>query len=1328
MEEDGFEIIPGPPPAGPSIPKALAVGALVLELGGERKRTGAASALDGAAREKPRLLGYLSRSDANRGSHNCVWRSFDEDLAEEQASLPWQTVLRRPEDEDGPQLLQRPAGDGCFALRAVHRLLVHGRATAEWTMREEAETAQRMAWYLLVIRLSIYAEEDTEALARLAAKLEPGVASLVLRKSSAKVEKGAVVNRKHLLYALRTDEAACAKQNFSISAAVEAEPQWLLQDSDADAKLTLRELYNTIPALAREPWKNVSERWQMLLKSLIQDDAPPGIRTRLYHFQRHTVAQLLVREVNAGLDPICDPRLVECTTLDGGRFYVDGSNFTIWRRRRALPDCSGSILSEHMGLGKTLECIALILATRGQRASIEPPGEVLPERTRKAGYSDDNEEDSDEEEQEIPPHSFLCRPRPLQRPRASHHAPRVAIESVRPLRIYRSFATLVCVPIELLRQWTDQLEEHLAVPPEVTIMGRESWRRREGDVYDVGDGGGAGEEKNEDDEINMGSHDGKRAQGEGGEPLRILILQGNTGEVPPAAELAGYDIILLTIRRLQAEWKRCGGLILRYRGISQKCSCVYIEKQCTCSEKDLESPVSPLMQCLFRRIIVDEGHVLASTSSNLVLMTKAMNCQSRLIVSGTPTANLVGLANEDVGMGLPPPSSRPHNWTAAEGKDLERVGLLMENFFLHPTFQPSLDNVGGDDNRRDWTRDVMGPLNIKGENVLPDVGAVRRLRNVFARIFVRSGNEAREEADLPRCNSQVVELRMNSAERAMYNALQALIGLVNVSRTKGFSDRRNAKYRAEITYNIKLSMFWLHSPDAYKCIKLAFDHPESIEHPSQIVEQREALSHLRRVLDEVDRNGRPGASLRYFSQHLHPALSSWTFAKPQNDDLPDNISTDAVIRVRRVLDEVQYSGHGLGPEETLERLENYLQFERNTAAVNGRRGDFEDEDEDEDELSDSDAGSQDENKKPILPSGTKDERKSKKARNDQSVDFTRITSDRFVPPVLAETKLMATSSTKLSWVVDYVRKMPADEKVAIFSSMQNIRVMVGDAFDVAQIQYAMHCPEVDKSEHGPALDRFREKPIVRAVIMDFTTGGRGHNIQCASHCLLLEPVWNLDQELQAIKRFHRLGQKREVHVSTLVMKGTFEQEIMARRQTIKRQQADGSITTYMSGVSTSIGGRSTDMFSDPKMARFLERPRYIDPEPGHDPAQARLPFTKLSEAMYPFAHYNGQTGQLMLDGEPEVGQDGAAPARRRAFRAGPASIIGARIQNRAAIEAARAHQDVAQPSGVNERNSNAGAGAGADVKREVKQEECRVSVEERRPPVAGPSTKRARFV
>ncbi|KAE8270180.1 hypothetical protein A4X09_0g2141 [Tilletia walkeri] len=745
-------------------------------------------------------------------------------------------------------------------------------------------------------------------------------------------------------------------------------------------------------------------------------------------------------------------------------------------------------------------------------------------------------------------------------------------------------------------------------------------------------------------------------------------------------------------------------------------------------DKDLESPLSPLMQCLFRRIIVDEGHVLSSTSSDLVSMAKAMNCQSRLIVSGTPTASLVGLAHEDVGMGLPPPSSRPHKWTVAEGKDLARVGRLVENFFLHPTFQPTFDNVGGDDHRRDWTRDVMGPLNITGQNVLPDVGAVRRLRKVFARIFVRSGNEAREEADLPRCNAQVVELSMNSVERAMYNALQALIGLNAVSGAKGFSDRRNSKYRAEITYNIKLSMFWLHSPDAYECIKWASDHPEFLQNPGQIAEQREALNRLRDVLDEVDRNGRPGSSLRYFSQRLHPALSSWTSAKPENDDLPDNLNTDAVIRVRRVLDEVQYSGHGLGPEETLQRLENYLQYERNTAAIKGRRGDVEGEDEDEDELGDSDAESQNENKRPMMPRLKKDERKSKKARNDQSVDSARITSDRFVPPVLAETRLMATSSTKLSWVVDYVRKMPQNEKVAIFSSMQNVRVMVGDAFDVAQIQYAMHCPEADKSEHGPALDRFREKPIVRAVIMDFTTGGRGHNIQCASHCLLLEPVWNLDQELQAIKRFHRLGQKREVHVTTLVMKGTFEQEVMARRQTIKRQQADGSITTYMSGVSTSIGGRSTDMFSDPKMARFLERPRYIDAEPGHDPAQARLPFTRLSQAMYPFAHYNGQTGQLMLDGEPEVGQDGAAPARRRAFQAGPASIIGARIQNRAAIEAARAHQDVAQPSGVNERNSNAGAGAGAGVKREVKQEECRVSVEERRPPVAGPSTKRARFV
>ncbi|CAD6884600.1 unnamed protein product [Tilletia caries] len=1275
MEEDGFEMLDGPPRFGSALtPTALAAGALVLELAGERKRTSAVE----ASRDQPRLLAFLSRSDSST-----VWRTFDVDLADEQITLPWRTIRRRHDDDNdvAPIPLKRSAGNGTAALWALFVLIAQGKAEAEWTMEEESETAQRTTRYLLVIRVSIYAEEDGEAVARLAVKRESGQVSLASRRALARSEtKDAIQNRKDLLYALRTDDAASKKQGFSMAAAVQAAPRWLLHDSDADAKFTLRELYNAIPSPPREPWRNVSERWQTLVKSLVRDDAPPGIRTKMFNYQRHTVAQLLVRELNAGVDPICDPRLIECTSLNGARFYVDGSNFTISRRRRALPDCSGSILSEHMGLGKTLECIALILSTRKQRAMLDPPGEVIDE-------TPDNESDSDDEVQEAPPpFSFLCRPRPLHRPRANHRAPRVAMQQVQPLRIFRSYANVVCVPIELLRQWTDQLEEHLAVPPEITILGKESRKshnRYDDDLLDVGGATGNGDDDEEEDELGIrsGNIDQVRRDGERG--LRVLILRGNTGEIPPAAELATYDIILLTIRRLQAEWKRCGGLMLRYRG-----------------NKEEDAPVSPLMQCQFRRIIVDEGHVLASTTSNLVSMAKAMKCQSRLLVSGTPTANLVGTAHEDIGMGLPSSSSSQHKWTGAEARDLERVGRLMENFFLHPTFQPKSNHAAVDDDdgkrlaQRDWNRDVMAPLNIKSEIVAPDVGAVQRLRKIFARIFVRSGNEAKEEVNLPRCNAQVVELRMNSAERVTYNAIQALIALNNLSGAKGFHEKGNEKYRAQVIENIKLATFWFHSPETPELVEDALKRPEALYRPMQkeIDEQEAAFRQLRLAITEVDENGRPGGTLRYFSAATDPSIASWTAVKPVNDALPKNFTPEAIISVRRALDEVQYAGQGFGPEATLRSLRHYYDTMINTA-FNGSGSE-----EDYDELFDPSPGVADPNK-PVMPRY----KMAKKKRNDRAVDYARITADRYVPPPVAKTQLQATSSTKLSWVINYVRRIPADEKVAIFSSMHNIRLAVANAFEVAQIEYAMHCPEVHKDEHGPALDRFRDKPIVRAVIMDFTTGGRGHNIQCASHCLLLEPVWNLDQELQAIKRFHRLGQKREVHVTTLVMRGSFEQEIMARRKTIKRQQADGSITTYMSGVSTSVGGRQTDILSDPTMRDFLSRARYVELEPDvEEEGTQRLPFTRLVHPMYPFAHYHPTTGQLMLEADDEdeeepggVRNSVVAPARRRVARALPASLANARIQNRAAIEAASAQPAVrvlpaerAQPSGNANANAN----------------------------------------
>jgi SNF2 family DNA or RNA helicase len=420
-------------------------------------------------------------------------------------------------------------------------------------------------------------------------------------------------------------------------------------DSSLDRKIqdepSLFYLFNTLPS----PKPNldvVADRYANEAMYRILNSNIEGLKTEMYNYQRRSAALMLQREFNPG--QIIDPRLRNVVDQRGGSWYCDVDTASCLRQPRTFEAATGGICAETMGLGKTLICLALILATRNISSQIPvehsvgtipvrpKTGSLLdmaaatigrtgtPWKTELAHMETDGSDFSKCRDalKRGAGHYFL----PPPAPRRESRNPKI----VPPRKIWLTTATLVVVPTNLVQQWLHEIKKHTT-------------------------------------------------------GLKVLTMNELSTPLPSSEDLAEYDILLFSKQRFEKE-----ATVTTETNDDHFPSAPRLEDfrrgedwlRAYSEHRAAPIPVpyhSPLKDLHFKRLIVDEGHTFGNSSSSsrteAVTVVEFLQLSARWIISGTPTQGLYGA---EVAIGHSEHSSS--SGTPLEDEDLESSSLLTKAF------------------------------------------------------------------------------------------------------------------------------------------------------------------------------------------------------------------------------------------------------------------------------------------------------------------------------------------------------------------------------------------------------------------------------------------------------------------------------------------------------------------------------------------------------------------------------------------------------------------------------------------------------------------------
>jgi len=152
-------------------------------------------------------------------------------------------------------------------------------------------------------------------------------------------------------------------------------------------------------------------------------------------------------------------------------------------------------------------------------------------------------------------------------------------------------------------------------------------------------------------------------------------------------------------------------------------------------------------------------------------------------------------------------------------------------------------------------------------------------------------------------------------------------------------------------------------------------------------------------------------------------------------------------------------------------------------------------------------------------------------------------------------------STKVEAVLKSLVKIRSDDEDAkslVFSTWPDVLDILAAALDENDIPYASlhNNAATTQNKFKRSIQRFKNRKDVKVLLMPISRGANGLNLVEASHVILIEPLLNPAQELQAIGRVHRIGQKKQTYVHRFLVKQTIEERIHQMLRNYHKEHQD----------------------------------------------------------------------------------------------------------------------------------------------------------------------------